>query len=340
MHGQGRKLMKARVAVVGLGKMGLMHSSILGTLDNVELAALCEKKSILRRFASKIIPAIPIVADVENLAGLKLDAVYITTPESSHYPIIKTIYEKGIARNVFSEKPLTTSYSKSKELCELAKRAGGVNVVGYNRRYSVTFGKAKRVLEEGILGELASFDGHAFSADFLGATLDATSARGALSDLGCHVIDLAFWLFGPLEVTNKPLDAPNNSMPRDWSSIKVKSSGKYKALTGELQISRSMKDYRLPEMSLEIKGSKGTMKVDEDKVTLKTGKDEASVFLKHDLGDNVPFFIGGTEYIRENMRFIDSVLNGSAVEPDFQAASRIEAIIEQVTNVSKEPQAI
>lgn len=35
-----------RVAVVGLGKMGLLHASILNVLSNVKLTAVCEKSGM------------------------------------------------------------------------------------------------------------------------------------------------------------------------------------------------------------------------------------------------------------------------------------------------------
>jgi len=36
---------KLRVAVIGLGKMGLLHAGILSVLPDVELVALCEKSA-------------------------------------------------------------------------------------------------------------------------------------------------------------------------------------------------------------------------------------------------------------------------------------------------------
>jgi len=45
---------KVRVAVVGLGKMGMLHAGILGVLPNVELVALCEKSRIIRKFSKKV----------------------------------------------------------------------------------------------------------------------------------------------------------------------------------------------------------------------------------------------------------------------------------------------
>ena len=43
-----------KVAVVGLGKMGLLHASILNVLPNVDLAGLCDKSVVLRRFLKKV----------------------------------------------------------------------------------------------------------------------------------------------------------------------------------------------------------------------------------------------------------------------------------------------
>lgn len=42
-----------KVGVIGLGKMGLLHASILNTLTNVELVAVCERVPIVRKFAER-----------------------------------------------------------------------------------------------------------------------------------------------------------------------------------------------------------------------------------------------------------------------------------------------
>ena len=78
--------MKVRVGVVGLGKMALLHGSILGSMEEAELVAFCEISPLVRRFAGRFLPAVRVVAGVEELAGLGLDAVYITTPARSISP--------------------------------------------------------------------------------------------------------------------------------------------------------------------------------------------------------------------------------------------------------------
>lgn len=106
-----------RVAVIGLGKMGLLHASILNVLPSVQLTALCEKNVILRKLLKKAFKGVRIVDDVQKLSDLNLDAVYVTTPISSHFPLARTIYLKKMARNLFVEKTLASCYDKAEKPC-------------------------------------------------------------------------------------------------------------------------------------------------------------------------------------------------------------------------------
>lgn len=321
--------MKARVAIVGLGKMGLLHASILNTLPNVELIALCEQNPLIRRFCKKIFKGINVVADVQELSDLDLDAVYVTTPVFSHFPIIKAIYTGRIARNVLVEKPLASSYAEAEELCNLANNQGGINMVGYNRRFAVTFRKAKQILDEGALQAPVFFEGYAYSSDFVGvkAGSKTLSRGGVLRDLACHVVDLALWFFGKLEVKNAELESVIGTGSEDSAYFGVRTPG---GLEGEFKSSWCMNNYRLPEIGLIIKGPKGTMRVNEDKVELKLNSGGSFLWYKHDLGDNVFFFLGGAEYSREDEFFINSILGNSNAEPSFETASKVEEVIDQV----------
>lgn len=103
---------KLKVAVVGLGKMGILHSCILNTIPNVQVTAICDKSRATRKFPKKIYDETRMVDDVEKLSDLNLDAIYITTPIPSHFPVAKTIYSEKIACNLFVEKPLQRPASK------------------------------------------------------------------------------------------------------------------------------------------------------------------------------------------------------------------------------------
>jgi predicted dehydrogenase len=322
---------KLRVAIIGLGKMGLLHSSILNVLPNAELVALCDRSAVILRFSKKIFgrAGVHVVRDIEELSGLDLDCVYVTTPIFSHSAVVKRVYLSGIARNLFVEKTLASSYGKSKELCELAQRFGGINMVGFMKRFSVTFRKAKDLLAQKSLGEVASFEGYAYSSDFLGINKDSKKVAlrgGALRDSGCHVIDLALCFFGDLQV-NSADPQPLTQQAQNSVCFSVRTLN---GLKGKFSVSQSMENYRLPEMGLLIKGSRGVMKVNDDELDLKLNDGKSSTWYRHDLNDNVDFWLGEPVYFREDQYFIESILNGRNAEPSFQDASKVDQIIDQI----------
>jgi scyllo-inositol 2-dehydrogenase (NADP+) len=324
---------KLRLSVIGLGKMGLLHASLLNVLPEVELVACCEKSALMNRLFRKVFSrsGILVVNDLEKLQELNLDAVYVTTPISSHSPIIKNLWAKEICRSIFVEKTLSSDFPQSKELCDLAKKEGGTVMVGYMKRFSVVFGKAKQLLSQGALGEPQRFKAYAYSSDFLGLNKESTSSAsrgGALSDLGCHVIDLALWLLGPLNV-NEIFSCVKNEAGSETSvSFEVSNS---MGLVGEIAVSQSMPNYRMPEFGLSIDCSKGTIQVNDDRLTLSSSSDQVEKkFFRHDLNDNVLFSMGEAEYFRENQHFVNSVLSGHECESSFDSASKVDFMIQQV----------
>lgn len=326
---------KLRIGVVGLGKMGLVHASMLKILPDVELAVLCEKSSVLRRFLKKAFRGVPVVSDLEKLSELNLDAVYVTTPIPSHFQVAETIYREKIAKNVFVEKTLAANYSEAKQLCMFSERANGTDMVGYLRRFYVTFAKAKSLLDENAIGQVSSFKAYAFSSDFLamrddeglGTSAVSCSHSGVLEDLGCYAIDLALWYFGDLDVSS------GNGSPEEKSQKSVRfklENGK--GLSGTIESSWSNAGFRMPEVGFSISGSNGLIDVSDDQVTLRAKDGKSSKWYRHDLKDNVRFWLGLPEYYREDKRFVSSITKRQRAQPDFASASKVDKIIESVKN--------
>jgi predicted dehydrogenase len=320
---------KFRVAVVGLGKMGLLHASILNVMESVEIVGLCDKSSIIRRLIKKMLKGVKMVDDIVEFSDLDLDAIFVTTPIPTHYSIGKTIYTERIAQNLFFEKTLAANYAQAKELCTLARSSEGVNMVGYMKRFSVTFNKAKELLDQNVIGGASSFEAYAYSSDF--AEVDRKSkisgARGGvLMDLGSHVADLALWYFGGLEVKMGKLRSINNSGSEDVAKFKVVSEG---GVEGSFDVSWCKNVYRMPEFGIRIMGSNGELTVNDDEVVLKLGE-EVTKWYRHDLNDLVGFLIGGPEYYREDEFFVKAVLEGARVPSDFDAASKVDDLLEKI----------
>ena len=321
---------KLRVAVVGFGKMGILHAGILNVLPKVQLVAVCEKSGLIRRFMKNLFRNVSVVDDVDELSDLDLDAVYVTTPISSHFAVVKSIYNLEVASNVFVEKPLASNYDEAEELCDLALRLGGVNMVGYMRRFSATFRKAKDLLNQKVIGEPVSFSAYAYSSDFFGIDENSkvhTPKIGVLRDLGCHIIDLALWFFGDFKVNNAKIDSLIGGDSEDSAFFEVETEG---GVSGKFDVSWCVDGYRMPEVGFTVEGSRGVLRVNDDKLELSLNGGERFRWFRHDLRDGVGFWLGAPEYYREDECFVEIVMRGGSVEPCFEAAAKVDRLISEV----------
>jgi len=325
-----------RIGVVGMGKMGLLHASILNLLPGVQLAAVCEKSGITRKLLKKIFSGIPLVDDVNKFADLDLDVVYVTTPISTHYNVAKTVCKERFAKHLFIEKPLTSNYSESKELSELMNQSGGANMVGYLRRFMVTFRKAKDLLSQNAIGEPVSFTLNAFSSDFYGMHDNpkiSIARGGVLRDLGSYAIDLATWFFGDMKVISAATESLTGAGAED--AVHFTATRDLDALQGDFAVSWCVDGYRMPEVIFTIKGSKGSIEANDDRVSLNLNDGKATTWYRHNLNDDVQFWLGGPEYYRENAYFVKSIRDNLVAEPSFETASKVDYLIETIQKESR-----
>ena len=313
------------VGIIGMGKMGLLHASIVNVLPGVRLSGMYDKNSTVVKFAKKAFTDVCVTDNLEKLADLHLDAVYVTTPIPIHFSLVRTIYAMGIARNLFVEKTLASDREQAKQLCHEAEAAGGVTMVGYMSRFAPTFQKARELLYGGAIGDATSFKAYAYASDFAGHKGKLVLDKGgATRDLGAHIIDQSLWFFGDLEV--EPAITPKREDTRDGTSFNVRGTG---GLAGEYDISWCREGYRLPEFGLVIHGSKGKLEVNADLIKLETSGADVQTWHRHNLSTDLPFFLGAPEYYWEDEHFIKVIMSGGTAQPDFNTASKVDFLIEK-----------
>jgi len=320
-----------RVAVVGFGKMGMLHAGILNVLPKVKLVAICEKNGLIRKFLKKAVRNVQVVDDVEALSRLDLDAVYVTTPTEAHFPVVQSVYEKKVASNIFVEKPLASNFEEAKKLCSLAMKAGGVTMVGYLRRFYATFMRAKELLDRCVIGEPSTFRAYAYSSDFFGVNGNPkvkTPKTGVIRDLGCYALDLALWFFEDLQIADAKVESVVNDGSIDSARFRARASS---GVIGEFDVSWCVEGYRMPEVGFFIEGSKGCLSVNDDELTISLKDGIKQKWFRHDLGDNVGFWLGLPEYYREDKSFVEAVLCGEPVEPCFETAAKVDRLMDEIS---------
>jgi len=123
------------------------------------------------------------------LASGEIDLVIISTPPNSHYSWAKKALTLGI--HVVLEKPMALTTQECDELMALAKTSNLLLVVYQNRRFDADFLTIKSVLDQGLIGDLFSYEsfvgGYSRPCDFWHS--DAKVSGGAIFDWGSHFID-------------------------------------------------------------------------------------------------------------------------------------------------------
>src|SRR5262249_61461661 len=93
-----------------------------------------------------------------------IDAVHITTPNVSHFPIAKAAFEAG--KHVLCEKPLAMNVAEAQELVTLQAKKKLRGGLCHNLRYYPMVQQMRRMREEGAFGEILVVQG-TYSPDWM-----------------------------------------------------------------------------------------------------------------------------------------------------------------------------
>jgi scyllo-inositol 2-dehydrogenase (NADP+) len=189
-----------RVALIGLGKMGLSHLAIVRSHPLVELVAVCDSMGFVLDVLGKY-TGIKTYRDYRRLlANEKLDALVVATPSRFHAEIVHAALERNL--HVFCEKPFCLDLDEAKELVAQAESKGVVNQVGYHFRFVAAMREARRLVRAGAIGAIHHIRGEAYGPVVLrpkGSTWRARKVEGGgcLYDYASHAIDLLNYMVGP-----------------------------------------------------------------------------------------------------------------------------------------------
>jgi len=178
----GAAIAPLRVGVVGLGVMGRRHATALGTLDGVTYVGAVDHSGPRQELGR------PVLADLDDLLALGLDACVVATPTPDHARAATALAEAGVPTLV--EKPLAMDPAECEQIMATFDTAGVLAVVGHLERFHTAVRDLRLALLSGDLG----------------AVVEVSTRReggpprrrdgGVLLDLGTHDFDLTRWLTG------------------------------------------------------------------------------------------------------------------------------------------------
>lgn len=187
------------IAIAGVGfSSRVFHIPFLKQDARFNIVKVYERTS---NNAAEWLPNAETVRDFNALLTPEVDLVLITTPNQTHYAMVKESLLAG--KHVLVEKPLVATVAEAEELAALAKQQGKVLYVYQNRRWDSHIATAKSLMEQNLLGELVDceirFDRYAKEKNAKVWKESGELGTGLVYDLGVHLIDQALYLFGKPE---------------------------------------------------------------------------------------------------------------------------------------------
>lgn len=295
-----------KVGIVGLGKMGLSHYSIVNAHQDVEVVGVCDSNGYVLDVLSKYTGATT-YTDYERMLGAQaIDAVVISTPSKYHAPMVRACLERGV--HVFCEKPFCLDPADSVELASLAKERGLVTQVGYHNRFVGAFSEVKRLLDHQAIGRVTHVLAEAYGPVVLkpkGGTWRSKKDEGggALYDYAAHPLDLLTWYFGrPQSVSGTVLGHVFSTETEDEVFTTIDWG---RGMSGQLSVSWSDESQRKMTTKVTVWGTNGRINVDrqECQVYLRDASQapagyEAGWNVRYttELTTPVDFYVRGEEY--------------------------------------------
>lgn len=193
-----------QVGVIGCGRIAqTRHLPEYAANPEVKIAAvydLCKERA---GEMGKMYGAAVYDSYEELLNDPGIDAVSVCVANACHCEVSVKAMRAG--KHVLCEKPMAVSLEQCEKMVQVSRETGKYLMIGHNQRFTRAHREAKRLLEQGAIGELLTFRtsfGHAGPESWTidrkqNWFFDKTQAQfGAMADLGVHKTDLLRYLTG------------------------------------------------------------------------------------------------------------------------------------------------
>jgi predicted dehydrogenase len=183
-----------RVSIIGFGLAGeVFHAPLVAATEGLDVATIVTSNPERASRAQAAYPDARIVGSSDE--AWDADAVVVATPNALHAPLALEGARRGVP--VVVDKPFALNAREAEEVVA----AGGRVTVFQNRRWDGDFLTARRLVDEGELGDVIRFDSRfeRFRPEVGTGWRDTTPAAeggGQLLDLGAHLVDQAVVLLG------------------------------------------------------------------------------------------------------------------------------------------------
>src|SRR3954462_12025982 len=179
-----------KVAVLGAGRIGGLHSRLLSEHQDVETVLVADERADRAQEVAAAVEGRPAGID-EAIEGA--DATVITAATSAHVELINASLDAG--KPCFCEKPIALELDETAKVVERVEREDAVLQIGFQRRFDPGYSEARRLVASGEIGtlftvRLAPHDPDPPHEEYI------EHAGGIFRDLHIHDLDSLRWVTG------------------------------------------------------------------------------------------------------------------------------------------------
>ena len=258
-------------AVVGCGRIGRRHASIIQALPGMTLKALVDTDEGAAKGAATAGASdagIPFFSSLDALLSSPLaehlDVVSITTPNGLHAAQACTALEAGL--HVVIEKPMALTAADARKVLETAERTGKRVFTVMQNRYSDSARWLKEVLVSGVRGRIFMVqldcywnrDSRYYGKGGWHGTKELDG--GALYTQFSHWIDMLYWLFGDITRIERRMENFNHQETTDFEDSGLVTFDFVRGGMGALHFSTAVWDRNL-ESNMTIVAEFGSIKI-------------------------------------------------------------------------------
>ena len=264
--------MSLRVGIAGYGLAGRYFHAPLLKGCGFDVAAVQTGNPERSTHALSDFPSTTIVATIEELVAQRLDLVVVASANLVHAQHALAAIKAGIP--VVVDKPMGRTLAETKEIVNAGQSAGVAVSTFFNRRWDSDALTIKKVLANGVLGEVHRIDSRferfrpELNATSWRENMSAADGGGQLLDLQPHLISTAIDWFGSAELVTASVRSLRGGADDDSLLVLRHDSGVMSYLSASAVVGA-------PGPRIRILGTKGALVIndlDPQEALLRAGK--------------------------------------------------------------------
>ena len=352
------------IGILGGGYMGKAHAvamsavgAVFGTALRPRLEMVCASSLASAERYREAFGFRRAAKDWQQLVeDPAVEAIVIASPQSTHRAAAEAAFALG--KPVLCEKPMGATLEDSEAMVQAAEQSGCVNMVAYNYIRTPASQHARKLIADGVIGDVTWFRGEHTEDFYADPKAPATwrtqgDANGTMGDLAPHMINAALALVGPVagvmaEIERVHEDRPGGKVTNDDHGQMM--TRFQNGAMGHMYFSRIATGRKMG-YAYEITGTKGAIRFDqEDQNALwlylmddpEAERGFRKILTGHAHPDYLPFCQGpghGTGYqdqiIIEAKDFLEAINSGKSIWPTFRDGLEVKRIVDAAMTSSR-----